>query len=250
MHWFANWWNGLGGFGQAFACAAIPSSILMILQTLSLLFSGAFGHQADNGEASGFDSADTDADTDFDTDVDVDADFDTDVDVDVDSGVSGVSVANAGQSVGHDMSHAADGMRLFTLRGMIAFFAVGGWTGLAVWDGSASQILSIISALLAGSAAMVFAALVIRWALNMQDNGNLNLSNAISKTGTVYIPIPPSRASTGRITLLMQERFVELEAVTDHNETLRTGGEVQVVGVAAGGTLVVRPAQAEERTGG
>ena len=229
MQWFVNWWDSLGGFGQALACAAIPSSILLLLQTLMLLFGGGLGHPMDHGDTSTFDGA---HDHGFDA---------TGHGHDFNAGHGMVGHGIDQQVDQHDMSHAGEGLRLFTVRGIIAFFAVGGWTGLVVWDTSQSELLSIISALVVGSAALVFAALVIRWALNMQDSGNLNLSNAISKTATVYIPIPAGRVATGRVMMLLQERYVELEAVTDSSEELPTGGTVQVVGLTAGGTLVVTP---------
>jgi hypothetical protein len=98
---------------------------------------------------------------------------------------------------------------------------------------------------LAGSAALVFAALVVKWALTLQEAGNMDPRNAIARLATVYIPVPPKRSITGRVTLMFQERFVEMDAVTDNEETLKTGETVQVVGLQGGATLVVKPVRKE-----
>jgi len=141
----------------------------------------------------------------------------------------------------HDVAHSTDGLRVFTVRGFVAFFAVGGWTGLAVWDGTRSEALTLGCAVALGTAALVFAAFVIKWMLKLQDSGNIDPRNAIASMATVYIPIPPARAESGRVTLLLQERYVEMEAVTDSERTLKTGETVQVVGVVGKGTLITRP---------
>jgi membrane protein implicated in regulation of membrane protease activity len=127
------------------------------------------------------------------------------------------------------------------VRGIVAFFAVGGWVGLAIWSGLGSELISLVGALAAGMLALVFAAFVISWAMRMQDDGNLDIENAIESMATVYIPVPPLRSSVGRVTLTLQERFVEFDAVTDSAETLKTGEPVRVVGVQGGNTLVIEP---------
>jgi membrane protein implicated in regulation of membrane protease activity len=130
---------------------------------------------------------------------------------------------------------------VFTVRGIVAFLAIGGWMGLAVWDNTRNAFATLISAVVVGSAALIFAALVIKWALKLQETGNLNPQNALAKMATVYIPIHPGRSGSGRVTLELQGRFVEMDAMTDSPDTLKTGETVQVVGIQGGSTLVVKP---------
>ena len=69
------WWESLTWLERLFAYVAFPATLLLILQTLMLLF--GLGH--DGGT-----DTDGDADVDLDLDSDADADFDTDLDVDHD----------------------------------------------------------------------------------------------------------------------------------------------------------------------
>ena len=223
MTWFTTWWAGLTLLQQSFAAVAIPATVLLLLQTVLLLF-GLGGHDADHGEC------------------DHDLDHDLDLDHDADGAVCTADhdFADDGAPL-HDGAHHIGGLRLFTLRGFIAMFAVGGWLGVALPDLGAGAVVTAIVALTGGLAALVLTALVIWWSLRMQSNGNLNVKNAIAHTATVYIPIPPARSGTGKVTMTLQERFVELDALTDSPSAIPTGTLVQVVRVTDQGVLVVRP---------
>jgi len=91
----------------------------------------------------------------------------------------------------------------------------------------------------------VFAAYVIKLSLKLQESGNLDIKNAVGSLATVYIKIPAKRATYGKVTLTVQERFLELEAVTDCAEELKTGETVQITGILGNSTLIVRPVTAE-----
>ncbi|MCL2201464.1 MAG: hypothetical protein FWB75_05815, partial [Oscillospiraceae bacterium] len=102
-------------------------------------------------------------------------------------------------------------------------------------------IWAVQIALLSGVAAMILASLIIRFALRMQDSGNLNINNAISQQAEVYITIPPSRTNSGKITMVLQERFVELDAVTDSEVALTPRTKVEIIGVCGKDCLIVQP---------
>ena len=74
--WFTNWWEGLTLLQQCFAVVAIPATVILLLQTVLLLF-GMGGHDADHGEV--------DTDHDFDHDMDHELDHDTKQDFDHDA---------------------------------------------------------------------------------------------------------------------------------------------------------------------
>ena len=242
MGWFTSWWQGLGLLGQIMACAAIPMTVVLFLQAILMVVGLGLGSDSDGG-ADG-DDADFDADTDSDFDADVDLDTDADLDVDAETDFD-AEIVDSHESPHTQGSHS-NGLKIFTVRGIVAFFAIGGWAGLAALKSGVPPAWTVQIALVAGVAAMLLASVVIRFALRMQSSGNLDLRNAVSHTAEVYITIPPSRLDTGRVTMLLQERFVELEAVTDSETALKPNTRVEVVGLAGGDCLVVRPA-AEER---
>ena len=91
------WWNSLSIISQVFYCIAIPSTLVLLIQTI-LLFLGLDDDGADDLSGGG--------DIDVSADVDVDGDGIFDVD---------------GGDVPEDISGLAD-LKIFTLRGIIAFF--------------------------------------------------------------------------------------------------------------------------------
>ena len=53
--------------------------------------------------------------------------------------------------------------------------------------------------------------------------------------------MPALRSGNGKVNVYVQERYVELEAVTDSEEPIKTGEKVKVVDTMDNGTLVVAP---------
>lgn len=220
MTWFTDWWTALTLLQQSFAVVAIPATVILFLQTIALLFGLGSGH---NGDADGdfADSVDTDLDGDFDCDFDCDSADDLD---------------NA-----DNLAESDPGLRLFTVRGIVAFFSVGGWLGIVLGGTTLHPALTITLAILGGLVALVVIALILKWSLSLQDSGNLDLRNAIGKTAQVYIPIPAGGNSSGKVTLVIQERYVELPAITQESTPLKTDQLVKITGIINQTTLVVKP---------
>ena len=273
MGWFLDWWQSIGLIGQIMACMAIPTSIILLLQAILMLIGAGFGGDGDGGIDSdgadtGFDGIDTDgADVGFDgIDADgADAGFDgfetdgADVGFDgfdangADIGVDGFDANGAdgidahgdvvlGSAVGKEPAGSdSESLRILTVRGVIAFFAIGGWAGLAALTAGIPAIWSIQIALLSGVAAMILASVVIRFALRMQSSGNIDLRNAVDQIAEVYIKIPPLRSNTGKVMMLLQERYTEIDAVTDNEEAIKPYTKVVITGLASRDCLIVRP---------
>lgn len=226
MTWFSDWWNGLSILQQSFAVVAIPATVILVLQTILLLIGIGGSHDMDHGEFAE-DHGGLGDHGDLDQDFDQADDFDGD---DFDD---------------HDMAHHSSGLRIFTVRGIVAFFAVGGWLGIVLGDTGLHPSLVILIAFAAGIAALLGIALLMKWSLALQDEGNLDLRNAIGKTAQVYIPIPADGDGSGKVTLTLQERYVELSAITTAHTALRTDQMVKVTGIINQSTLVVKPIVSE-----
>jgi len=194
---------------------AIPSTVILVLQTVMLLF--GLGGGADGDVDVGCDG-DIDCDGGFDCD-DVPDDFETD------------AAGNLGDG----------GLKLFTVRGIVAFFAVGGWAGIASMQMGAPFWLGIIIFLVVGFLALLLVAYFIKWALRLQSNGTMNYKNAVGLVGEVYMTIPANNTGKGKINLVLQERYAEIEAVTASDRELVYGEKVRVVNVADDNTLIVEP---------
>ena len=93
-----------------------------------------------------------------------------------------------------------------------------------------------------GLVAMYAVAKLIHASRRLTENGTLDVRNAIGESAKVYIPIPEQGRGEGKVTLYLQGRYAECEAVTMGPEMLKTGSTVRVVD-ARNGVLVV---EAEE----
>lgn len=234
------WWASLTIAEQVFALVALPATLILILQLILLL--AGMGHHdsdADTDHDAGFD-ADHDHDFSFSHDgSDLDHDFDHDLDHDFDHDAGGHEGV-FGENEAPQVHHADSGLRLFSVRGVIAFFAVAGWTGLAISRSGASLPLSIGAAVVAGFAVMLLLAVAMVYFYRLQTSGNMDLRNTVGQSGTVYLTIPPARREQGKVNLMVQGQYTELSAVTDDPEPLITGTQVTVVGVSGANTLVVK----------
>jgi len=214
----AEWWNSLDLLQQIFLCAAVPFTIIMIVQAiLTLVGLGGHGDDVDSGSADIHDMDIHDLDG-----HDMDAHGD-----------------HVAEGHGDEPGEAVGGFRFFTVRGIVAFFCIFGWTGFALCDTMLGVAAILPISFAAGLAAMLLIGLMFYAVRRMQDNGNIRYSNAVGASAQVYIPIPASRMGSGKVMVTIQERLVEAEAITDEERKLATGETVQVVG-SAGNTLIVK----------
>ena len=136
------------------------------------------------------------------------------------------------------------GLRLFTFRGIIAGLTVGGWLAYGVSVLGLDDIWSILIGIAGMILTMIVFAISWRAAMRLQGDGAVQLRNAAGKRARVYIPIPASRGGVGKVTLTLQDRFVEADAVTDDNEKLVTDSQVEVVDIIDENTLLVKKTDA------
>lgn len=233
------WWDAMTAIEQIFAAIGIAATVLLVIQMILLLIG-----MGDSGP-----DLDTDADTSG-----LDSDFDhpdsdlSDVTVDYDAASGDIyyhaDMEPSNGDLSHDTvshhTHSGDGLKLFTLQGIVAFFAIFGWTGVIMLKADVSAPLSIVLAFVFGFIAMTLMALLMRAMLKLQTDGSLDIKNALGKSGTVYLPIYPKRTKAGKVSIMVQERLAELDAVTDEEEKLPTGMEVTVIGISNRNTLIVR----------
>lgn len=133
---------------------------------------------------------------------------------------------------------AFSGLKILTLRGIISFLSIGGWVAFII-EPNHGVLLASIFGLLAGLLTAVLLALAFRWSMNLESSGNIDYKNAIGKTATVYLRIPKNKTGTGKVNLIIQERLVEVSAVTNDHEDLLYNTNVLVTGLEDENTLIV-----------
>ena len=216
-----DWWNSLSTAAQVFACMAVPATLVLLIQTV-LMFIG-IGDGDDGVDDIGMDTSADGADI-------------SDV-----PDIEGVDGVFDGEGIPEDLDTSAfDGLRVFTLRGIIAFFVVFGWVGVVMDSSGVSLAITLPVAFLCGVAMMVGLAFLMRAVMRLRSDGNTDNRNAIGTSGKVYLTIPPERTGEGKVQIMLQGAYVERGAVTDDKEAIPTGCEIVVVGVSGQTDLVVR----------
>ena len=247
------WWNSMTVLQQVMFIIACAATSILVIQIILMLIGGASDHDGDISVGGGHDlDADIGGPSDIDGDVGLGsmADFDeppsviggqggildgglADADIDVSVSDAEVSAPKQGGSA------LPFGLKLLSLRSLLAFVAVGAWlcyTLVYVLPVYGAVIIAVVGGLAA--ACGVAAALV--GMEKLQSSGNINPNNTVGKIGTVYLTVPAKRGGQGKIHILVQERYAEYEAVTDSDESLPTGSEVQVVAHVGSNILLVR----------
>ncbi len=202
------WWEAMSVTSQIFAIIGIAGTLMLLIQAV-LLLAGLGGGSDFGGDVS------------------------ADVDADAGDGVFGHDLA------GHDDAPDS-GMRILSLRGVIAFFAVAGWVGVIADKSGAQLWLTILLALACGMATMLLIGFLTKKVIGLQSDGTADIRNAVGKAGAVYLRVPAKRQGAGKVNVLLQDSYVELDAITDEDEDLNYGAYVVVVGVTGGNTLIVK----------
>lgn len=146
------------------------------------------------------------------------------------------ATGEADVSIDHD---AGVGYQFFTIKNLIAFFTVFGWTGIACIRGDMSKVFTIGAAFVAGTLMMVLMAFLFRSMSRLKHSGTLQISNALNKIGETYLFIPAQRNGFGKVHVKVQGSLQELQAITDDEKDIPTGKLVKVVEILNNNILIV-----------
>ena len=146
------------------------------------------------------------------------ADMDLDMEMDTDTGI---------------------GFQYLSIKNLVGFFTIFGWTGVACLAAGKSMVFTIIVSVLAGLLMMTIMSTIVYLMGKLTEQGNLNLKNAVGKIATTYLTIPAGRKGMGKIQIKVQG-FRTLDAITDEPEDIKTGSVVEVVEVINDQVLLVK----------
>lgn len=139
---------------------------------------------------------------------------------------------------GHGGSHASEGFDLLTVRSVaaaVAFFGIAGRAALAM---GVRPALTLLVALGAGGLAALGNAALMRLLRNFESDGVVRIDRAVGQSGRVHVKVPGGPNRPGKVLLTVQDRLLELPAVSLDGE-LPSGTDVTVVGLADGDTVEV-----------
>ncbi|HRE38094.1 MAG TPA: hypothetical protein PK977_01645 [Chitinophagaceae bacterium] len=131
------------------------------------------------------------------------------------------------------------GHQFFTIKNLIAFFTIFGWTGIACLKGGMSKGIAIAIAVLAGSLVVIIMAFLFKSMSKLKQSGTLQIKNAVGLIAETYLFIPPKRGGFGKVHVKVQGSLHELQAITDDEEQIATGKLVKITAVINDAVLLV-----------
>ncbi len=208
------WWESLSQVQHVLYCIAVPSTLILVLQMLLTMFGGQGDGGVDVSDTSGLDLT-------------VDAGADADIAGDV-------------PDIVHDGGNPSDfgNLKLLTLQTIVTFLTVFSWVSIVCVGSGMKTLPSVLLGAVCGAVMMLIVAKMVQMSSKLVENGIINLKNAIGETATVYLQVPPKGNGEGKVTMLLQGRFGEFDAVNAGSRPLPTGTQVLVTDVL-GDALVV-----------
>jgi hypothetical protein len=141
-------------------------------------------------------------------------------------------------------AHISDGdsipFQFLSLKNIVAFFAVFGWSGIGFINAGLAAWLVILLALICGFLMMLLMATLFYLMSKLAENGTLKMKNAVGKLGEVYLVIPANRSGMGKVQLNVQGSLRTLDAITDDLEKIPTSSIIQVLDVIDDQILLVK----------
>jgi hypothetical protein len=144
----------------------------------------------------------------------------------------------------HETGHDAESSwfaSLLTFRTIVAALTFFGLAGLTATSSKVESPQALLIAAAAGAGALFLVAWLMRALRNLRSDGTVHVERAVGHSGTVYLTVPGRKAGAGKVTLTLQNRTMEYQAITA-NQELPTGAKVVVVSVVSPDTVEVIPA--------
>ena len=142
-------------------------------------------------------------------------------------------------------SHDADAswfIGVLTFRSVVAaltFFGLAGLTGTLNFH--MEQPVAFAFAAVSGVGALLGVSYLMKLLHRLKSDGTVHIERAVGLNGTVYLTIPAGKKGAGKVTLNLQNRTVEYQAVTTM-AALPTGAAIVVTAVVGPDTVEVAPA--------
>lgn len=153
-------------------------------------------------------------------------------------------LALAGADGGHDFDgpDAGDvdhGGGIFSVKPLTGFFLGFGWAGGIAMERGFSLLAALAIALAAGGLLMAAVVAMVRMILSVRSDGTARIEQALGAVGTVYITVPPAKASGGQVVVNFSGRQETFGALTSAREPIASGDKIKVTAIIDGHTVLV-----------
>jgi hypothetical protein len=129
---------------------------------------------------------------------------------------------------------------VFSFRNLINFLLGYGWAGALLFDSIEKGWVLQLVAIAVGIAFVMAFVFMFRQVMKLSHDGSFKMKEAIGLKADVYLRIPAARAGRGKVQVSVKGSIHEIDAVTDNDTEIATGGQVEIVEVLGDDLLLVK----------
>ena len=129
---------------------------------------------------------------------------------------------------------------VFSFRNLINFLLGYGWAGVLLFDDIEKRWLLQLLAIAVGLLFVLALVFMFRQVMKLSHDGSFKMSETVGLKADVYLRIPAARSGRGKVQLSVKGSVHEIDAVTDKDAEIPTGGQVEIVEVLGDDLLLVK----------
>ena len=129
---------------------------------------------------------------------------------------------------------------VFSFRNLINFLLGYGWAGVLLFDDIEKRRLLQLLAIAVGLLFVLAFVFMFRQVMKLSHDGSFKMSEAVGLKADVYLRIPAARSGRGKVQVSVKGSIHEIDAVTDNDAEIPTGGQVEIVEVLGDDLLLVK----------
>ena len=129
---------------------------------------------------------------------------------------------------------------VFSFRNLINFLLGYGWAGVLLFDDIEKRWLLQLLAIAVGLLFVLAFVFMFRQVMKLSHDGSFKMSETVGLKADVYLRIPAARSGRGKVQLSVKGSVHEIDAVTDNDAEIPTGGQVEIVEVLGDDLLLVK----------
>jgi membrane protein implicated in regulation of membrane protease activity len=129
---------------------------------------------------------------------------------------------------------------VFSFRNLVNFLLGYGWAGVLLFDDIEKRWLLQLVAIAVGLLFVLAFVFMFRQVMKLSHDGSFKMSEAVGLKADVYLRIPAARSGRGKVQVSVKGSIHEIDAVTDNDAEIPTGGQVEIVEALGDDLLLVK----------
>ena len=129
---------------------------------------------------------------------------------------------------------------VFSFRNLINFLLGYGWAGVLFFETIEKRWLLQFLAIAVGLLFVLAFVFMFRQVMKLSHDGSFKMSEAVGLMADVYLRIPAARSGRGKVQVSVKGSVQEIDAVTDSDKDIPTGGQVKILEVIGDDLLLVK----------